>query len=122
MEVKDASNGNLFTNNVINGVGALNLSGGAFYVHGGSNDTFSNNLIENTAGAGIAVEDFGYGTTFNVGNIITRNEILNTSTSASSTDSGAIYILGRSDTDLQTTISMNFISGAGNVNPAGRQC
>lgn len=118
VEVKDSSNGNTFTNNVINGVGALNLSGGGFYVHGGSNDTFSNNVIENTAGTGIAIEDFGYGTTTNVGNMITRNEILNTSTSTSSTDDGAIYLLGRSDNDMKTTISMNFISGAGNVNAA----
>ena len=117
VEIKDGSDSDTFSNNVINGVGATNVSGAAFYGHGISNDVFANNLIENTQGAGIAIEDYGLGNTLNSGNTITENDLINTSMSAQSTDDGAIYLLGRSDNNLQTTISMNFISGAGNVNP-----
>lgn len=118
VEIKDGSNYDTFTNNVINGVGGTNVSGGGFYAHGINNDVFQNNLIENTAGAGIGIEDFGQGTTLNSYNTITQNKIINTSTSTISTDDGAIYLLGRSDTDQHTTISMNFISNSGNVNSA----
>ena len=117
VELKDGSNLDTLTNNVINGVGGTNVSGAAFYGHGIANDTFSNNLIQNTAGAGIAIEDFGFGNTLNSGITITENKLINTSTSTTSTDDGAIYILGRSDADLHSTISANFISGVGNVNP-----
>ena len=120
VEVKDASNYNSFSNNTINGVGVQNVAGGAFFGHGISYDSFTNNLIENTAGSGIALEDFGHGTnTANIGNVISNNELLNTSTAAASTDDGAIYLLGRSDIDTATTVSMNFISNVGNTNLAG---
>lgn len=119
VEIKDGSNSDSFTDNTINGVTATNVSGAAFYGHGISNDVFANNLIENTAGAGIAIEDFGQGFTVNSGNTITENELINTSTSGQSTDDGAIYLLGRSDNNLHTTVSMNFISNVGNVNLNG---
>lgn len=117
VEIKDASNYDAFTNNVINGVGGTNVSGAGFYGHGINNNLFQNNLIENTAGAGIGIEDFGQDFTLNSNNTITQNKIINTSTSPISTDDGAIYLLGRSDTDQHTTISQNFIGNAGNVNP-----
>ena len=117
VEIKDGSDFNTFSNNVVNGVGATNVSGAAFYGHGISNDVFANNLVENTAGAGIAIEDYGLGNTVNSSNTITGNQLINTSDSLASTDDGAIYLLGRSDNNLQTTVSMNFISNVGNVNP-----
>lgn len=116
VEVKDDSNSDVFSNNVINGVGATNVVGAGFFSHGIHNDVFRNNLVENTRGAGIAIEDFGQGYTLNDYNTITQNRVINTSQSQLSTDDGAIYILGRSDTDQHTTVSLNFISNSGNVN------
>ncbi len=110
VEVQNQSNGNLFDSNVVNGTGATNTTGGGFFVHGGNNNTISHNLVENTSGIGIGIENWD-STTINVGNVITDNIVQNSNMSSSTTDSGAIYELGRNNVNTQSVISNNYISG-----------
>ncbi len=110
VEVDNGSNSNSFDSNVINGAGATGTTGGGFFVHGGNDNSISHNLVENTAGVGIGIENWDSSTT-NIGNKITDNIVQNTSTSSSGADSGAIYMLGRSHIDTQSVISGNYITG-----------
>jgi hypothetical protein len=110
VEVQQGSNGNVFDSNLVNGTGAIGTQGGGFFLHGANNNTISHNLVENTAGIGIGVENWD-SNTVNVGNVITGNIVQNTNTSALSTDSGAIYELGRSNIDTKSIINDNYISG-----------
>jgi len=110
IEVQQGSSHNTFDSNLINGTGAIGTAGGGFFLHGANYNTISHNLVENTAGTGISVSNWD-SSTVNVGNVITYNTVQNTNTSSSSTDSGAIYELGRSQVDTQSVISNNYISG-----------
>jgi hypothetical protein len=110
VELKDGSNSNLLDSNLVNGTGALDTAGGAFYLHGVNDNTISHNQIENTVGMGIGVLNWD-DTTINIGNTVTENILLNTDTG--STDSGAIYVLGRSQMNTQMLISNNFVSKSG---------
>jgi hypothetical protein len=94
---------------LINGAGAIGTTGGGIFLHGANNNVISHNQVENTAGMGIGVENWD-ASTVNVGNKITDNIIHNVGTSAQSVDTGAIYLLGRSGGNTQTTISGNDIS------------
>jgi hypothetical protein len=111
VEVQNNSNNNQFDSNHINGTGAIGTKGGGFLLHGANYNVISHNLVENTAGVGIGIENWD-STTVNVGNSVTYNTLHNTSASAASTDSGAIYMLGRSHVDTKTVINGNYISGA----------
>ncbi|MDB5392819.1 MAG: hypothetical protein JWM91_325 [Rhodospirillales bacterium] len=111
VEVQNNSNSNSFDSNVVNGTGALGTQGGGFFVHGGNYNSISHNLVENTAGIGIGIENWD-SSTINVGNSITNNVVKNTSTNPNSGDSGAIYELGRSQVDTQSVISGNYITGS----------
>jgi len=110
VEVKNQSNGNTFDSNLVNGTGAIGTQGGGFFLHGANNNVISHNLVKNTAGIGIGIENWD-SNTINVGNSITNNIIQNSNTSSQSTDSGAIYELGRSQVDTKSIISGNYISG-----------
>jgi hypothetical protein len=110
IEVQDGSSHNTFDSNLINGTGAIGTAGGGFMLHGVNYNTISHNLVENTAGMGIGVENWD-NYTINVGNQILNNIVQNTNTSSASTDSGAIYELGRSQVDTQSVISGNYITG-----------
>jgi hypothetical protein len=110
IEVKNNSNSNVFDSNVINGTGALNTQGGGFFLHGANNNTISHNLVENTAGMGIGVENWD-NSTINVGNAITNNTVMNANKSSATNDSGAIYELGRSQVDTKSVISNNYVGG-----------
>jgi hypothetical protein len=114
VECQDGSNGNVFDSNLVNGTGAVGTAGGGFYCHGISNTVISHNLVENTAGIGIGIEDFTAGQTSNSNNTITENVVFNANTSEGSTDSGSIYLLGRSANNTATTVSYNFVDGTGN--------
>ena len=111
IEAKNASTYNTFDSNIVNGVASLSSSGGGFYLHGASDNTISHNLVENTAGVGIAVENWD-GTTINLADAITGNIVKNTG-DATPYDSGGIYVLGRSGLDTGITISNNLIDGTG---------
>ena len=113
IECQDASNGNVFDSNLIDGTGAVGTAGGGIYCHGVSNTVISHNEVENTAGIGIGIEDFTAGQTTNSDNTITGNIVLDSNTSQQSTDSGSIYLLGRSANDTATTVSDNFVDGTG---------
>jgi parallel beta-helix repeat protein len=110
VELQNGSNGNVFESNLVNGTGAIGTQGGGFFFHGGDNNTISHNLVENTAGIGIGIENWD-SNTVNVGNVIAGNIVRNSNTSALSTDSGAIYELGRSNIDAKSVIRGNYISG-----------
>jgi parallel beta-helix repeat protein len=103
------SNSNTFDSNLINGAGAVGTTGGGIFVHGANNNVISHNQVENTAGMGIGLENWD-SSTVNVGNKIIDNDIHNVGTSSQSVDTGAIYLLGRSDVNTQTTISGNDIT------------
>ena len=107
IELKDASNNNLIDSNVLNGTGAPNTNGGGVFGHGVNGNTITHNLVENTFGMGIGILDFGGGTQ-NSGNLIQDNTLLNNNTG--SIDSGAIYLLDRSDINISTIVNNNFIS------------
>lgn len=113
IELKDGSDDNVIDSNLIDGVGAQETYGGGIYLHGASGNQITHNLVKNTQGAAINLADF-YATstgTQNIGNTIAYNRIEDANLSA--TDSGAIYILGRSNADTQTLVEMNFIDGTG---------
>jgi len=113
IEVKDGSNANTFDSNTITGVGAPETYGGAFFLHGANGNQITHNVITNTQGAAIDLADF-YSTspgTQNLNNMIAYNAIYDAD--LSSTDSGAIYILGRSNANTLNTVTMNFVSGTG---------
>ena len=117
VEAKDGSDGNTFASNSIDGTGAIGQSGGGFFLHGASNNTITHNLVQNTAGVGIGIENWD-ATTINVGNTVSYNVVRNTSTR--SEDSGAIYILGRSHVDTKAVVANNLVdttgaSGAGHT-------
>jgi parallel beta-helix repeat protein len=112
IEVQDGSSNNTLDSNLINGTGAIGTQGAGFFLHGVSNNTISHNLVENTAGSGINVSNWD-SNTVNVGNQILDNIVKNTNTSTQSTDSGAIYELGRSQVDTKSIISGNEIEGSG---------
>jgi Ca-dependent carbohydrate-binding module xylan-binding/Right handed beta helix region len=118
VEVQQGSSNNRFDSNVVNGTGAIGTQGGGFFLHGANNNTISHNLVENTAGIGIGVENWD-SSTVNVGNVITGNIVQNSNTSALSTDSGAIYELGRSNINTKSIISGNYISGPNQAAASG---
>ena len=111
VEVQNQSNGNTFDSNLINGTGAIGTAGGGLYLHGANNNVISHNEVDNTAGIGIGIENWD-SNTVNVGNSIIDNVLKNNGTNSQSTDAGAIYMLGRSGGNTQTTISGNDISSS----------
>ena len=110
VEAKDGSDGNRFELNLVDGTGALAGNGGGFFLHGASRNYLAHNLVQNTAGAGIAIVNWDDRTlnTDNVvdGNLVRRANLL-------SRDSGAIYLLGRSGADMRTRITGNVVDGTG---------
>ncbi|MFO1074436.1 MAG: right-handed parallel beta-helix repeat-containing protein [Geminicoccaceae bacterium] len=112
IEAKDGSDGNLLERNWISGTGAIGTSGGGFFLHGASNNRIAGNTVENTAGMGIGIENWD-DYTINIGNQILGNVVRNANTDARSNDSGAIYMLGRSQRDTQAVIAGNVVNGTG---------
>jgi len=112
VEVKDGSNNNVLDSNLINGVDAPNTKGGGFFLHGVNGNKITHNLIENTAGMGIGISNWDK-ITINIGNIVEYNRVLNADLRSS--DSGSIYMLGRSHIDTQSVIGYNFVDGTGSI-------
>jgi parallel beta-helix repeat protein len=117
IDVMDGSNANRFDSNLINRTGALGTAGGGFRLHGVNNNIISHNVVRNTAGMGIGVMNWD-ASTINIGNLVEYNLVQNTNTSAESIDSGAIYVLGRSQVDTRMIIQGNRVDGAGAPHPA----
>ena len=110
IEFQDGSNGNRILSNIVNGTGAVETQGAGIYGHGSDNNMIAQNLVKNTAGMGIGVENWD-SSTISVGNKILDNVVRNANTSPQTQDSGSIYLLGRSNVNMQTVISGNYISG-----------
>lgn len=110
IEIRDNSNNNSITDNIIDGVAAPETQGGGIFLHGANQNRIAHNIIQNTAGFGIGVLNWDLNTN-NVGNSIEYNIIKTTNQTAE--DSGAIYILGRSGLDTGMVIAGNIIDGVG---------
>jgi len=117
IEIKDGANQETVDSNMIEGVSgaAHDTYGGGIYVHGSSNDAITHNQVQDTAGAGINLCDFSTSGTLtqNLNDTVQFNKVLNAD--LTSTDSGAIYILGRSNAATGTLVRMNFIDGTGSA-------
>jgi hypothetical protein len=116
IEAKNGASGDTFDSNVISGDGAQGTVG-AIYLHGAANATITHNQISNTAGAGISLSDFyapGSAATQNNNGLIAYNTLNQVDTQAP--DSGAIYILGRSQNpSTGIAVKMNFIGATGSA-------
>ena len=110
VEVKDGSNDNILDDNLIEDTGAPDTTGGAFFLHAVSGNLISGNHVLHSAGMGIGIENWD-DTTINSGNAVTGNVIIDSGRNSS--DSGAIYTLGRSARDTRTIIAGNLIDGTG---------
>ncbi len=116
IEAKDGAANDSVTDNVVNGCAAPGTLG-AIWLHGTTHSLVGHNLIMNAAGAGISLTDFdppGSSDTQNNNAVITRNGLIGTNTL--SDDSGAIYVLGRSQIAAAgITISLNYVTGVGSA-------
>jgi Right handed beta helix region len=110
IELRDRSNGNLITDNIVDGADASETRGGGIFLHGTNGNRIAHNLIQNSAGFGVGVLNWDEAT-LNVGNIIEYNLIRESA--LTSQDSGAIYVLGRSAVNTQIIIADNVIDGVG---------
>ena len=120
IEAKNGANSNVFNSNTINGdttVGTI----GAIYLHGANNSTVTHNQITNTTGAAISLSDFfdpGTTATQNNGSVVAFNSLNHVDTIAP--DSGAIYILGRSqEQNANITVSTNLVQNVGSATAVG---
>jgi len=109
------SDNNTIDSNRINGVSPSGTGTGSagIWLSGANHNTITHNLIENTGGAGIAVENWevtNAALNLNVGNTIAYNSVVNANSSPQSDDSGGIYILGRTGIDTHTLVNNNSVS------------
>jgi parallel beta-helix repeat protein len=110
IEFQDGSDGNRIISNVVNGTGAVETNGAGIYGHGVDNNMIAHNLVKNTAGMGIGIQNWD-SSTISIGNKILHNVVRNANTSPQTQDSGSIYLLGRNNLNMHTVISGNYISG-----------
>ena len=89
----------------IAGLTLQNSRGPAVLLTGSGGNTIQSNRVLSSAGSAIELKD-GLN-----GNTIAYNRLLDTAQTAS--DSGAIYLLGRSEADTQNSVTMNFVQGVG---------
>ena len=118
IEMKNGADANLLDSNVINGDNAPDTIG-AIWLHGANDATITHNQISNTKGAAISLSDFfdpGTTATQNNNSLVAYNVLTNVDTASS--DSGAIYYLGRSqDPNIHGVVKMNIINGLGSPGP-----
>lgn len=110
IEAADQSDRNLIDSNTINGAGGPETHGGGIMLHGATGNGITHNLVENTGGMGIGVENWDAGT-INRHNTVAFNVVRNVDLAA--VDSGAIYVLGRSRIDTGIVIAENMVDGSG---------
>ena len=112
IELRDRSDGNLLTDNIVDGTDAVDTHGGGIFLHGANFNRIAHNLVRNTAGFGIGVLNWDE-TTLNTGNTVEFNVLRDTA--LRSEDSGAIYVLGRAAIDTKMVIASNVIDGVGSA-------
>lgn len=110
IEAKDGSSHNRLDSNTITDVAARDTAGGGIFLHGASHNTIARNLVARTQGMGIGVSNWSR-STVNIGNIVRQNVLRDVDLGA--TDSGAIYVLGRSQRDTRMVIADNLVDGSG---------
>lgn len=113
IEIKDGSDRETVDSNLIQGVSgaAHDIYSVGIYLHGSSGDRITHNQVQDTAGIAINLSDFSTSGTLtqNLNDSIEFIKVLNAD--LTSTDSGAVYILGRSNAATGTLVRMNFIDG-----------
>lgn len=109
--VGNNSSSNTVDSNRIDGTSLIGTGTGSAGVilTGGTGNMISHNQIQNTAGAGIALLNWD-NSSQNLGDTITGNVIVNANSASGVSDSGGIYMLGRSGGDTGTQITNNFVS------------
>lgn len=110
IELKEDSDGNDIDSNIIDGAGAPETHGGGIFLHGASRNLIIRNRVTATAGMGIGVANWDE-TTINLGNAVVANAVFRTNLTAE--DSGAIYLLGRSQLETATRVEDNWIDTTG---------
>ena len=110
IEASDQSDRNLIDSNIIDGAGGPETHGGGIMLHGATGNGITHNVVENTGGMGIGVENWDAGT-INRHNTVAFNVVRNVDLAA--VDSGAIYVLGRSRIDTSIVIAGNMVDGSG---------
>ncbi len=110
IELKDDSDGNGIDSNAIDGAGAPETHGGGIFLHGASRNLIIRNRVTATAGMGIGIANWD-DATINLGNAVIGNAVLRTNLTAQ--DSGAIYLLGRSQLETATRVEDNWIDTTG---------
>lgn len=110
IEAKDASDANRIEDNTIIDVRAHDTAGGGIFLHGTTGTLIARNLVQDTRGMGIGVSNWDAGT-INTDTRVERNILRNVDQHA--TDSGAIYVLGRSQVDTRMVIADNLVEAGG---------
>ncbi len=90
--------GNVVSDNGVDGVEAQKTHGGGVFLHGVRDNRIKHNLIQDSAGFGIRILNWD-DATINVANVIEDN--VPRDTALTTTDSGAIYVLGGSGVDTE---------------------
>ncbi len=113
IEAMHGASGNRLSFNVIEGDRAPDTVG-AIWLHGADDSTISGNRISGTVGAAISLMDFsppGSTLTRNDRSVVVDNVLDHVDTG--STDSGAIYVLGRSQDATGIIVKANVIGATG---------
>jgi parallel beta-helix repeat protein len=110
IELQDGSDHNSILDNKIQGTGRIEKAAAAIYLHGASANRLAGNLISDTGGRGIAIDNWD-DQTINLGNVVENNRLR--STSRETFDTGAIEMLGRSGRNTASIIRDNDIRDAG---------
>ena len=111
VEAKNDSFSASISNNIIDGTGASGTAG-AIWLHGANKASISHNQITDSAGAGISLSDFEGTTATQNNNAQIFDNYLN-DVDMRSEDSGAIYILGRSQNLTDDFVTQNYIGTTG---------
>ena len=110
IELKDGSDADTLRANWLENLHGKDTAGGGIFVHGASDTRIERNLVRHAAGMGIGVSNWDE-RTVNLRTIVRGNVVRDVDRAA--TDSGAIYLLGRSGRDTQAVVEGNLIDGAG---------
>jgi parallel beta-helix repeat protein len=107
----NGGNQNQISGNEISAIGQWDTFSAGIWLSGAGNNVISHNLVKNTPRAGIWLSNANVSDE-NVGNTIEYNAVLHTNQQTQ--DSGAIYMLGRTGINTNTTIQYNYIQDTGN--------
>ena len=110
IELKDGSDGDTLRANTLEDLHGQDTAGGGVFLHGASDTLIERNLVRRTRGMGIGVSNWDE-QTVSLRNVVRRNVVRDVDREAS--DSGAIYLLGRSGRETGSVVEGNVVDGAG---------